>query len=679
MAGRAARAQTSKPRVMPVGSATPSTDESAGTPPAKRRKTKKEATSGAVNMKARKAGRLSALPSLPLDVLYEIFGHLEPLDLLNLARTTKSFRGVLLSRQSTFLWKSVLDAFEDANDLHFPCPEDVSIPVWVNLVQGGPYCDACGGRAKKILWPFRRRLCKGCSKSILVKFEDVLRMLPSCMELFDGFSDALPQDYQNNNIFFLRADVEALAAEVASLPVKLPSVSSGDRAEWKAAIDAIFEPKIEVWNARREHARECEITDSLRGMMRGQELDQLREARFQEVRKRLIALGYDGRDVGSREIREHKEVHQPKPLTDRVWTRIGPILSEVVEDVRDQRLVLERLVRQRDRDDDINKSYEDILVTCVPPSSLSLMPTLSTYRAIPPIAAYLEEHETFDSQYTVNMIMGTIQTMREWVNGRQASLRALLPGSWPRSTFTPSDIDGFWPPEHDTSKPLDLFAEVADLDLAVYTLKCTQPGCSDSSRRIFFGLDILAHQCCNDAIKHELKAEPNAAAHAAVLHILELLGLDTARTRPVDLDNAHGLFTTQSSDDERRPLMTWRQAVEACAAAPTTLQPATELERTYIELLNGMFTAVEPQNDHVLGCTRCSDFLRLEVRGSVYRTKLAIHAHVRDVHKVPVRDQAEGRDYFHFRRSVRHHCPASFSVPDIEARVAFLKATTSGN
>ena len=164
MTKRAARQIDRGPCVLPSGSTdapiAASPDEPAGTPPAKRRKTLKEATR-AVNPKGRKTGRLSVLPTLPLDILCEvrgfsmrdlvhqtssidvqqIFGQLDPVDLLNLARTTKAFRAVLLSQQSRFLWKSVLDAFEGGDELHYPCPEDVSIPVWVNLIYGGESCD----------------------------------------------------------------------------------------------------------------------------------------------------------------------------------------------------------------------------------------------------------------------------------------------------------------------------------------------------------------------------------------------------------------------------------------------------------------------------------------------------------------------------------------------------------
>jgi hypothetical protein len=61
--------------------------------------------------------------------LNQIFGHLLPLDVLNLSRTTKQIRRVLLHRSSVFIWKAAR-----ANVLGFPeCPQFMSEPAYANL------------------------------------------------------------------------------------------------------------------------------------------------------------------------------------------------------------------------------------------------------------------------------------------------------------------------------------------------------------------------------------------------------------------------------------------------------------------------------------------------------------------------------------------------------------------
>ncbi|SJL13368.1 uncharacterized protein ARMOST_16810 [Armillaria ostoyae] len=69
-------------------------------------------------------GLLQKVAETPLDVLFEIFSNLEPLDLLRLSRTTKDLRALLLRRSSSFVWKR---ARENVDGLP-PLPEDLSEP-----------------------------------------------------------------------------------------------------------------------------------------------------------------------------------------------------------------------------------------------------------------------------------------------------------------------------------------------------------------------------------------------------------------------------------------------------------------------------------------------------------------------------------------------------------------------
>lgn len=43
--------------------------------------------------------------------LGQIFRHVHPLDLVNLSRTTKSLRAVLLDRSAAWIWKAAIDSF----------------------------------------------------------------------------------------------------------------------------------------------------------------------------------------------------------------------------------------------------------------------------------------------------------------------------------------------------------------------------------------------------------------------------------------------------------------------------------------------------------------------------------------------------------------------------------------
>ncbi|KAF9053059.1 hypothetical protein BJ165DRAFT_1445191 [Panaeolus papilionaceus] len=55
----------------------------------------------------RRNAKLAHITEMPLDILFEIFGFLHPLDLLYLARANKVLRGVVMSRQALGVWKKL--------------------------------------------------------------------------------------------------------------------------------------------------------------------------------------------------------------------------------------------------------------------------------------------------------------------------------------------------------------------------------------------------------------------------------------------------------------------------------------------------------------------------------------------------------------------------------------------
>jgi hypothetical protein len=116
-----------------------------------------------------KTGRLSQLMNMPMDVLMEvrapflrqirciyssrhvnnaqIFGHLHPLDLLHLARTTKAFRRVLMHRSAISVWKTARATVPGLPDR----PPEMSEPQWANLAFD-PQCHVSD--REQVLFPF---------------------------------------------------------------------------------------------------------------------------------------------------------------------------------------------------------------------------------------------------------------------------------------------------------------------------------------------------------------------------------------------------------------------------------------------------------------------------------------------------------------------------------------------
>ncbi|VDB85133.1 unnamed protein product [Peniophora sp. CBMAI 1063] len=695
MPSRVTRSQARKGVGDPTGTNEPPPPEGTSKRPTKRTKTSKHPKKVVPAQRSRKKGRLSVLPTLPLDVLFEIFTHLGPADLLHLSRTTKAFRAVLLSRQSAFLWNTVCDGVNEME--RFPCPEGVSLPVWANLAYGGPWCDAdgCQARAHKVLWNLRRRLCKSCATEVLVDALEAYDILDDyCLLMTVELCDILPCDYTSRGhsnktpLLYSLSEVQAYAHEIEELSqiyrmTQPLGFGSADNAGFDRALADLHERKAASLVARKAHARACEDAERIRSEMRLDELWKIKEDRFHEIKTRLMAMGVDEVDAHSPLMRAHKEVNKSQPLTERVWTRIRPILRSEATRIRDRRLAQEQLDRLEIRQLAIREEYECEALQRVAPSMLCYVPNASVIYKIPQVADYLAEDilpENPASRLSTQAVCtilreGVVGHINEWVSRRHSAMREALPGAWPRSSFTNEDVAAHWPPPTN-DPPYDRYSEIADLDLAVYTFKCSSPSCVGA--RIFYGLDILAHDCLHpDAstatvveldekpIDYSLHAQPLTSSHLAATRIVELLGMDPTKTRPIELDKASRIFTVDhyQSGAGGRPFMTWRQAVAACAPQATGAEPvnpaalrlATEREKVFVETrhhaLYGALPMLEPDEDAAWwGCAHCSSFVKdmgFNETCWMYVDELQYHLQAR--HNIEPQAAKEGDNYFYNR------------------------------
>jgi len=80
-------------------------------PPSRRRKKQKIATDKPREDDFRKIkgrrGQLKLMTEMPVDVLLEIFSHVQPIDLLHLSRATKALRVIITGTNGKLLWKQV--------------------------------------------------------------------------------------------------------------------------------------------------------------------------------------------------------------------------------------------------------------------------------------------------------------------------------------------------------------------------------------------------------------------------------------------------------------------------------------------------------------------------------------------------------------------------------------------
>ncbi|KAF7374995.1 F-box domain-containing protein [Mycena sanguinolenta] len=286
-------------------------------------------------------GILSSLREFPLDIVAEIFGHLNPMDLLNLARTTKEIRGILMSRSSTFIWKESRSHVEGLPDP----PRDLSEPQYANLCFS-THCHQCLAiPVSTIIWSARMRLCKKCIEAQFGNLECVTDKTKLELNLLRS----LVPSYREPR---WRRTQELFSIDVAT---RLKEESAAFRENGTLQMS---DPKYKAWFTQKEdemkeikaHAELCVGWAANRTSERRNELDDARALRKEAIVERLTALGW-GEEIllHKYEFSYHKLVNQPKKLTDRIWKNIEAPLVELLTDLKAKRLaaVRARIMRER--------------------------------------------------------------------------------------------------------------------------------------------------------------------------------------------------------------------------------------------------------------------------------------------------------------------------------------------
>ncbi|KAF4614986.1 hypothetical protein D9613_003359 [Agrocybe pediades] len=299
-------------------------------------------------------GLLKGLLDMPMDILVEIFGHLNPLDLLHLTRTTKAFREFLLVKNadSHAIWK---ESIANVPGLP-PCPEDMSEPRYTHLAFVN-ICHKCDKKATsvQVFWYLRLRLCKQCAEQ---DFEyrywdlELIEQLP-----FQPLLDLLPYDSDFGTHYGTGGQWyhEYHKAE--------------DKKAW-------LDNKVATQKRLRAHAEKCKIWLTQREeAIRASKLSVIaaRKARILDNLKRLgwseeIAF-LEGTDEDLRQgvhPLEHPAVVKAsrKAATDRVVSELEPLLVEHMQGIKKGRLRNERanLVRKSFPIlQDVHQTYVDSL------------------------------------------------------------------------------------------------------------------------------------------------------------------------------------------------------------------------------------------------------------------------------------------------------------------------------
>ncbi|KAF8643791.1 hypothetical protein AX16_008810 [Volvariella volvacea WC 439] len=478
----------------------------------------------------KKRKRLDGIVELPLDLLYETFSHLELPDLLNLTRSTKALRGMLMTRSAAGVWKS---AFRNTNPRPPPLPPRISWPQYTTLLYM-EHCQFCGVESGvMVLWASYTRCCANClDKEFGVPPSDdalgkTLRDLSPKLVVRVGMAE---------KFIWHKSDLE----RIRQMLIKLET--AGDCAALEKFVNEQKKLKAKIL----KHAKMLAVWDKDFRRKRNDELQALRERRLDDITLRLVAMGWgtELRQIPADEFASLACVSKPERLTDRTWEYIGPELITFLKESRRNRLkeLRTKVISQRCKLlADIVKDFK----SSVPRNSV--IPTLADF-ASEERTHQLIFKKALSATLTDAELKATRERLPEFVQTWRSACDAILLGIVP----------------------------TARLDLATTFFSCSC--CTDpiSYPR------ILVHACLTrgkeqqNCVDQELvmmtEAQPwRVGAEGVRFHerawrqaagILTALGMDPDTTTPEQMDELDPrVECALCSSPGRRVVMRWRAAV----------------------------------------------------------------------------------------------------------------------
>ncbi|KAG2055235.1 hypothetical protein BDR06DRAFT_954429 [Suillus hirtellus] len=304
-------------------------------PVAKRVRTDKGTDIGTA-LAAKRSGRrkksLSLIVTVPIDILLEIFGLLEPVDLSHLFHAHKAFRKVLSSNHAVSVWKAARVNRGGVPD----CMPGMSEVEWADLLFDGSDSQECG---KKRVWDIdfgmRRRVCQPCLNENLVCKSAFPFVFP---EYYDPiildlipFSSIGVEDHDHDYIvdlgckFFWSDDIEQMAKE---LEVYLKPGA-------EQALEDFKQSRKKYVDSDSNHIAVCEAWVTNDRAQQSLHAHELRSQNTKLFEARLVDLGHDAEDV-ERMFDHHHYGVLDKEFTDARWKRLIPKVERKLAQLQEE-------------------------------------------------------------------------------------------------------------------------------------------------------------------------------------------------------------------------------------------------------------------------------------------------------------------------------------------------------
>ncbi|RXW18805.1 hypothetical protein EST38_g7058 [Candolleomyces aberdarensis] len=382
----------------------------------KRRKTATNAKAGNAAKSARRRKDLSLLPTMPLDILYEIFGQLSPKDLISLSRTNKLFRKTLLASTAITVWKA---AREECN-----APEPsrgFTEPQWSALLFL-TFCWSCGAKGvPKVDWYLRRRVCIHCKKNHLVHSDKFKSRFPDyepeVLNYVTFTHSKLFSFFLCDSKFYWDDDIHPIVEQWRKLQHAVHLGQSGARElfeNWKEQRKEHLEyvakmaQTYEAWYQNMTLNKDSDAADN-------------RKKRLEAVKAKFLDLGYDAVDI-NRSIFVHSDgISTGTPnVTNAVWSRLRPKLEPAIEAERNRREARELELKIKERVSILDDVY-GVYLSSFKPSDRCFCPPAQFLRPLPEVPI-LDDIATRIAKYQEERRQFAMSTLPETENQAAGSL-----------------------------------------------------------------------------------------------------------------------------------------------------------------------------------------------------------------------------------------------------------------
>ncbi|ESK90516.1 hypothetical protein Moror_13603 [Moniliophthora roreri MCA 2997] len=264
-------------------------------------------------------GKLSLLPTMPLDILFEIFSNLPPKSLLALIDVNRAFR-------ETFggpIWATLKREYQAPD----PPPGAVTSEIeWMKLLFGGSGCRMCTAKGVNLDWVLRKRLCRDCVSKVATPnrgFNQIYSGMLSFQTDKKLVLDLVLPTSSWNTMYYPHSQIVEVIREMAVRRAKGKKKGTMRVEVQKYATER--KTYLEEWS---KHNDVCAEWMKAQSKQRKLDAQQIGRGRIAAIEKRLLEMGYTQADLSA--IRTLPCVRRQSPLTERSWKMIeDEVLCEI--------------------------------------------------------------------------------------------------------------------------------------------------------------------------------------------------------------------------------------------------------------------------------------------------------------------------------------------------------------